>query len=243
MRAALIAFLGFGLTAAHAQVCCENCGPNSCSDMCGDICIEGETCPNGQPYQCSGGTPYCPTSPIVIDAFGEGFHLTDISNGVKFRLSRKDSPYQTSWTNQQTRNGWLALDRNGNGKIDDFTELFGDLTPQPPSSDPNGYLALAVFDEPANGGNGNGVIDPGDTIYEHLRVWIDANHNGISEPEELHSLPEVGIFRIDLRYTLSRYVDAYGNQFRYRAKIWDEAGQSHNTCYDVFLEVAVPLKR
>lgn len=53
---------------------------------------------------------------------------------------------------------------------------------------------------------------------------------------------ELGIFRIDLRYTLSRYVDANGNQFRYRAKIWDEAGQAHNACYDVFLEVAVPLK-
>jgi hypothetical protein len=37
-------------------------------------------CSNGQPYQCQGTTVYCPTSPIVIDAFGEGFHLTDLAD-------------------------------------------------------------------------------------------------------------------------------------------------------------------
>lgn len=79
------------------------------------------------------------------------------------------------------------------------------------------------------------MIDPGDSVYSRLRIWIDANHNGFSEPEELHTLQELGVFRIDLRYTLSHYVDSEGNEFRYRAKIWDEAGREHNTCYDVFL--------
>jgi hypothetical protein len=76
-------------------------------------------------------------------------------------------------------------------------------------------------------------------VYSRLLVWIDANHNGISEPEELHTLRELGIFRIDLRYALSSYTDAYGNQFRYVAKIWDEAGKAHNLCYDVFVEASV----
>ena len=142
-----------------------------------------------------------------------------------------------SWPDQAAQNGWLALDRNGNGIVDDFTEFFGNLTPQAPANDPNGYLALAVFDEEMNGGNGNGVIDPGDSVYDHLLVWVDANHNGISEPEELHTLRELGIFRIDLKYRESHYVDKNGNSFRYKARIWDNSDKPHDLCYDVSLTV------
>ena len=127
---------------------------------------------------------------------------------------------------------------NGNGKIDSGAELFGNLTPQPPSANPNGYAALAVFDDPANGGNGNGMIDPGDRIFDKLLVWIDGNHDGISQPSELHSLRDVGVSIISLHYSLSQYVDPFGNRFQYRAQILDEAGVAHDRCYDVFLNYA-----
>ena len=143
--------------------------------------------------------------------------------------------HQMSWPDANYRNGWLALDRDGDGQITSFGELFGSSTPQPPTSDPNGYRALAVFDDPANGGNGNGAIDPGDAVYSHLLLWVDDNHNGISEPNELHSLAEMGIFRIDLDYSLSRYVDPNGNIFRYKSRVRDKAGNAHHVCYDVFV--------
>ena len=233
-----------------SSVCCNGtCTNNICSCPDTALCDDYTTfatdycmypqggCPTGyyaSNYCCYNGTP------IVIDAFKEGFHLTSEIAGVNFHIHRNGPLYRVSWTDPQWHNGWLALDRNGNGTIDDFTELFGNLTPQPPSRTPNGYAALAVFDDPANGGNGNGVIDPGDSVYDKLRVWIDANHNGFSEPNELHTLRELDIRRIGLTYTLSQYVDANGNQFRYRAHIWDKAGAAHNACYDVILQV-LPL--
>ncbi|MGO9094476.1 MAG: hypothetical protein ACLQGV_04570 [Bryobacteraceae bacterium] len=161
---------------------------------------------------------------------------------MRFRILPGGPLQQISWTDPNARNGWLALDRNGNGTIDDFTELFGNFTPQPPSSAPNGFLALAVFDSPANGGNGNGFIDPGDSVYSHLRVWIDANQNGISEPNELHTLQELGIFKISLQYNSTPFVDQYGNRFRYRGTVWDDEGHSRDACYDVFLLVGTTPK-
>jgi hypothetical protein len=120
-------------------------------------------------------------------------------------------PVQVSWTDPRWHNGWLVLDRNGNGKIDDFTELFGNFTFQPTSRNPNGFAALAVFDQPSSGGNGNGRIDPGDAVFDRLRLWIDSDHDGVSEPGELHTLREVGISWIDLKYYRSVYVDPNGN--------------------------------
>ncbi|MGO9096043.1 MAG: hypothetical protein ACLQGV_12540 [Bryobacteraceae bacterium] len=213
--------------------------------ICGSVCMDCVTCncPIGdnQAPQCQSGNAVCPcggSSPIVLDPFNRGFRLTSPENGAKFRFLPNGPLQQMSWTDPTAKNGWLALDRNGNGTIDDFTELFGNFTAQPPSSNPNGFLALAVFDLPVNGGNGNGFIDPGDSVYSHLRVWIDANQNGVSEPNELHTLQELGIFKISLSYGASPFVDQYGNQFRYRGTVWEDDPPSPEACYDVILQIA-----
>jgi hypothetical protein len=90
------------------------------------------------------------------------------------------------------------------------------------------------------GGNGNGRIDPGDAVYSSLRLWVDRNHNGISEPDELFTLPEAGIFAIGLNYVEDDQTDQYGNEFRYRAPIWDKAGADDSKCYDVLLLTVPP---
>lgn len=183
-----------------------------------------------------GGCGGCGGSPILIDVSGNGFAMTDNADGVLFDLHGVGTRYQFSWTAAGSDDAWLALDRDGNGVIDSGKELFGDNTPQPQSDAPNGFLALAVFDTPQYGGNGNGVIDSGDAIFDDLRLWQDTNHDGVSQPSELHTLTEFGLKSIDLDYKESKKMDKYGNRFRYRAKVKDEhEAQMGRWAWDVFL--------
>ena len=100
----------------------------------------------------------------------------------------------------------------------------------------NGFLALAEFDKPAQGGNSDGVIDEGDAVFPSLWLWRDASHDGVSQPGELHTLAGLGLKSIGLDYRESKRADAYGNRFRYRAKVGDARGaQFGRWAWDVFL--------
>lgn len=189
--------------------------------------------------------PVACTTPIIIDTEGEGFHLTSAGNGVTFDIRGDGQPMRISWTAPGYHNAFLALDRDGSGVIASGKELFGNVTAQPLSATPNGFLALAEFDKPENGGNGDGVIDEHDAVFSKLVLWIDENHDGISQPSELHKLSEFGIHSLSVSYFESRKTDEFGNQFRYKARVnprkdhrdsRDEtvAGEVGRWAYDVF---------
>lgn len=194
-------------------------------------CILGGGIWNANTCSCS--------SPIVVDVLGNGYDLTSSENGISFDLGATGTATQIAWTSIGSDDAWLALDRNGNGTIDRGMELFGDRTPQPFLAEgeiKNGFRALAVFDRLDRGGNADGFITNADSVFADLRLWQDTNHNGYSEPEELHPLPELGLVKIDLDYRESRRRDEHGNSFRFRSKVRDAHGRQFGRwAWDVWL--------
>ncbi len=202
---------------------CTPCQPPAPCTSCqpGGSDCEPDACGTVSTFYCDQSTYTCQVwTPIVIDVAGDGFNLTD--RAVLFDTAGDGRLVSTGWTSAGSDDAFLVLDRNGNGRVDNGTELFGNATPQPeppPGTPKNGFLALAEYDKSASGGNEDGRIESADATFSSLRLWRDANHNGISEASELRSLESAGITAIELRYTESRRRDRFGNRFRYRARV------------------------
>jgi hypothetical protein len=147
-----------------------------------------------------------------------------------FNLKNDGKPGCYSWPEVGSGNAWLVYDRDLDWKIDSGAELFGDFTPHANGGvkghrDPNGFLALAWYDQPAQGGNLDGIIDAKDAIWTHLRLWIDTHCFKTPQaacsalPGELYTLPDKGIFSIGLVYSLTDKPDVYGNNFKLQAPV------------------------
>jgi hypothetical protein len=169
---------------------------------------------------CQGHVMGCP---IIIDTMHEGFQLTDAEEGVVTDMVIPGRRMRFGWTRRGSHNAFLWLDGH----------LFGNSTAQPPSEDPNGFAALAVYDS-----NHDGVIDDKDPVFLQLRGWIDTNHNGRVDPGELHPLKELGVFSISLKHELDKHRDEFGNLFHYRGSLKSAASDVDRTIYDVYFTTA-----
>ena len=159
-------------------------------------------------------------SPLAFDLDGDGIettHLYDDTN-VFFDIDNDDFAERVGWI--AADDGQLALDRDGNGNIDNITELFGDYRM-------SAWDELGLLDT-----NENGKIDVGDEQFSDLVIWQDLNQNGISEDGELKVLSEYDIQQINLNYTT---LDEYQkeNYISGKSSVVYNNGNIGNIVYDV----------
>jgi hypothetical protein len=175
-------------------------------------------------------------SPILINPYDNrpNYHLTSAEDGVLFDLKARGVARRVAWTQAASSAAFLALDRNANGRIDDGSELFGTATPGADAGCvPNGFNALVQVDD-----NRDGQIDSADPVYTALRLWTDRNHNGLSEADELATLPEAGVNVIYTSYVERRRRDEHGNWYRFEGTALVQKRNGREVArrvYDVFL--------
>jgi len=151
-------------------------------------------------------TPICGGTPLVVVFDGQAVEFTKPDRFVLGPDREVESPWPTS------RTPWLARDLNGNGIVDDATELFGSFT-RLPSGKPaaNGFEALAALDE-----NRDGTIDARDPAFASLLLWSDLNGDRLCTPDELVQASSV-VESISLAFEDQPRCDERGNCERQRS--------------------------
>ena len=148
-------------------------------------------------------------SPIVLDLDRNGVETFSPGSDAHFDHDGNGFAERTGWVGGD--DGLLVWDRDGNGTIDAGKELFGNRTllRDGVTRAANGFQALASWDE-----NADGRINAADALWAHLQVWQDRDGDGVSTPDELSSLSDLGITSINTAYSTSTTVDPQGNEHR-----------------------------
>jgi hypothetical protein len=171
-------------------------------------------------------------TPIALDMDDNGIRTLSAAAGAVFDVNADGRSESVGWLS--TADAWLALDRNGNGLIDDGSELFGVGTSMPDGSKAlDGFAALRVMDT-----NGDGVIDANDAGFNSLSVWVDANANAKTDSGELRTLRQAGIESLSLVAKPTAIIDQ-GNLIGLMGSYTTTDGRTHEMA-DVWL-TANPL--
>jgi len=165
-----------------------------------------------------------PLSPLVLDLDGDGVELVALQNsGTFFDLDADGVTELAGWV--AADDALLAIDLDGDGRIDNGSELFGDQT-----GFAHGFLALAEHDS-----NDDGIIDAQDSTFAELLLWRDANGDGVSQSGELKTLAELGVASISLSATATNQQVA-GHGILWQSGFTRTDG-STGTVSDVFFEI------
>lgn len=142
-----------------------------------------------------------PTDPLVLDLNGDGVKLTSYAaDPVLFDTDNDGgSLEQTGWVSPE--DGLVVVDRNGNGSIDNMSEVLSEYYAGTVGSDgtpgekryKDGFAALKSLDS-----NQDNLFNSLDTAWESVKVWQDTNHDGKTDAGELLSLNALGITQINL---------------------------------------------
>jgi hypothetical protein len=166
------------------------------------------------------------STPLVLDLNGDGVQTTHLTSGVQFDLNADGVKETTGWT--AGGDGLLAIDLNGDGQINDGSELFGSSFKLGDGSlAKDGFEALESLDS-----NHDGVVNGSDQLFASLEVWVDTNNDGISDKGELHSLSDLGITQFNLNADVITELN-HGNLLGLVSSYETSDGQSH-TVADVW---------
>lgn len=144
-------------------------------------------------------------SPLVVDLDGDGVETVTAEGGVYFDHDANGFKENSGWVGQD--DGILVRDINGNGTIDNGTELFGNNSVLSSGEKAvNGFEALKDLDD-----NNDGIFDHNDKAWNEVKIWKDANGNGIVDEGELLTPEQAGIAGINLDYDNQENVDENGN--------------------------------
>jgi hypothetical protein len=140
-------------------------------------------------------------SPLAIDLNGNGIQTVALADSTgTFDLLGDGSKVNSTWLS--SGDGFLAVDKNGNGNIDNISELFGGL------SKSDGFADLESYDS-----NGDGQVDLNDHDFANLKIWLDANSNHQTDSGELRSLTDAGVVSLNVNFTEQPFYDAQGNLY------------------------------
>ncbi|MBK7764857.1 MAG: hypothetical protein IPI44_01390 [Sulfuritalea sp.] len=146
--------------------------------------------------------------PLILDLDGDGLETTGINPAAPILFDHDGDGVKTATGWVRSDDALLVLDRNGNGAIDNGTELFGDATNRYTGGKAaDGFAALAQEDT-----NGDGKVDSLDARFANLRLWRDLNQDGISQAGELFTLASQGITALNVARTANATLLANGNQ-------------------------------
>lgn len=137
--------------------------------------------------------------PLVLDLDGDGIDLKPVEDGVLFDLTGDGREVKCGFVTGD--DALLFLDDNGDGVCTSGLELFGNQ-----QGNANGFAKLAEHDE-----NADGEINSNDNVYNDLRVWNDANNDGVCSKNEVRSLQEVGVASVGVTYQNTSYYSG-GNE-------------------------------
>lgn len=147
--------------------------------------------------------------PLVFDLENDGIHTKSGDEAVSFDLDGDGRAERISWI--EAGDAFLWTDLNGNQRVDDGSELFGVGTVLHDGTRArHGYEALAMYDLPEKGGDGNGRIDREDVIWNRLRLWRDQNGDGVCDAGEASPIHRFGVKEIGLDWVPAYWMDAAG---------------------------------
>jgi len=173
------------------------------------------------------------TSPIVLDLDGNGVRTLAAAQGVQFDLNGTGNTHQVGWAS--STDGLLVMDRNHDGTINNGTELFGVATLDANGRRAgNGYNAMALEDS-----NHDGKLTATDARFADLRLWVDANSNGITDTGELHALAEYGITELNLNAQAGTVVE-HGNVLGLTSSYTTADGAKHDMADVWFAKETAP---